>query len=78
MGADAYLIDSAADINPQWLANKTSIGVSAGASAPEVLVDEVVDYLQSLGVSEPQQQVGVPENITFSMPKDLRSSVNEI
>lgn len=75
LGADAYLIDSAADINPQWLANKTAIGVSAGASAPEVLVDEVLDYLQSLGASEPQQQVGVPENITFSMPKDLRPSV---
>ena len=75
LGADAYLIDSAADINPQWLANKTAIGVSAGASAPEVLVDEVLDYLQSIGASEPQQQVGVSENITFSMPKDLRPSV---
>ncbi len=75
LGADAYLIDTAADINPLWLANKKAIGVSAGASAPEVLVDEVLDYLQSLGACEPQQQEGVPENIIFSMPKDLRSPV---
>ena len=75
LGADAYLIDSATDIDPQWLVDKAAIGVSAGASAPEILVDEVLAYLQSLGASEPQQQVGVPENITFSMPKDLRSSV---
>lgn len=75
LGTEAYLVDSAADIDPQWVADKTSIGVSAGASAPEVLVDEVLAYLQSLGASEPQQQVGVPENITFSMPKELRPSV---
>ena len=75
LGTEAYLVDSAADIDPQWVADKTSIGVSAGASAPEILVDEVLAYLQSLGASEPQQQVGVPENIIFSMPKELRPSV---
>ena len=74
LGTEAYLIDNASNIKSDWLVGKTSIGVSAGASAPEILVDEVLAYLQSLGASEPQQQPGVPENITFSMPKELRSS----
>ena len=71
-GAEAYLIDSEADIRAEWLQGKVSVGVTAGASAPEVLVREVVDYLQTLGVAVPQEQAGTPENITFSMPKELR------
>ncbi len=75
LGTESYLIDCATDIKPQWLVNKVSIGVSAGASAPEVLVDEVLAYLQSLGANQIKQQIGIPENITFSMPKELRPSV---
>ncbi len=70
--SSAYLIDSAADIHPEWLANKQSIGVTAGASAPEVLVNEVIQRLQDLGASVPEEMAGQPENITFSMPKELR------
>ena len=72
MGTEAYLIDSEDDIQSQWLVGKSAVGISAGASAPEVLVQKVVNYLQSLGATLPQEQVGTPENITFSMPKELR------
>ncbi len=75
MGTESYLIDSEDDIQPQWLANKSAVGISAGASAPEVLVQKVVNYLQSLGATLPQEQIGTPENITFSMPKELRLPV---
>jgi len=76
IGTEAYLIDSEDDIQPQWLEGKAAVGITAGASAPEVLVQKVVDYLQSLGATLPQEQVGTPENITFSMPKELRLPVN--
>lgn len=71
-GTDAYLIDSEDDIQLEWLAGKSAVGITAGASAPEILVQKVVDYLQSLGANPPAEQVGIPENITFSMPKELR------
>ena len=71
-GAEAYLIDSEADINPQWLADKRAIGITAGASAPEVLVKKVIGRLQDLGVEAPNELSGIPENITFSIPKELR------
>ena len=70
------IIDSEDDIQPQWLEGKAAVGITAGASAPEVLVQKVVDYLQSLGATLPQEQLGTPENITFSMPKELRLPVN--
>ena len=76
IGTEAYLIDSEDDIQLQWLEGKAAVGITAGASAPEVLVQKVVDYLQSLGATLPQEQVGTPENITFSMPKELRLPVN--
>ncbi len=72
MQSSAYLIDSAADIHPEWLQNKRAIGVTAGASAPEVLVAEVIQRLQELGANLPEEMAGQPENITFSMPKELR------
>jgi len=72
MGADAYLIDSADDIDATWLSGKTGVGVTAGASAPEVLVKQVIDRLQALGVAQPVELDGRPETITFSMPKELR------
>ena len=76
IGTEAYLIDSEDDIQLQWLKGKNAVGITAGASAPEVLVQKVVDYLQSLGATLPQEQVGTPENITFSMPKELRLPAN--
>ena len=72
MGAKAYLIDSAAEIQPQWLDGVDSVGITAGASAPEVLVQEVVKRLVELGGNAPQELVGIPENVVFSLPKELR------
>jgi len=72
MGAEAHLIDSAADIDPAWLADKSVIGVTAGASAPETLVRRVIDRLQALGASPPEEMAGRVETITFSMPRELR------
>ena len=72
MGAEAHLLDGAEDIDPCWLEGKTRIGVTAGASAPEVLVREVIAGLRGLGAGEPVEADGRPENVTFSLPKELR------
>jgi 4-hydroxy-3-methylbut-2-enyl diphosphate reductase len=73
-GTEAYLIDSAEDINADWLVGKQSVGVTAGASAPDVLVKQVISALESLGAKPPQELSGKPENISFSLPKELRVS----
>jgi 4-hydroxy-3-methylbut-2-enyl diphosphate reductase len=69
---ESYLIDRADEIDPRWLEGKTRVGVTAGASAPEVLVRQVLARLQGLGGSVPIEMEGVEENITFSMPRELR------
>lgn len=71
-GAEAHLIDNAAEIQVAWLSDKSAIGVTAGASAPEVLVGNVVETLQNMGATVPQEIPGKAENIRFSMPKALR------
>jgi 4-hydroxy-3-methylbut-2-enyl diphosphate reductase len=72
MGTPAYLIDEAAQIDPAWLDGKKSIGVTAGASAPEILVSAVIARLRELGGEVPEEIAGREENIVFSMPKELR------
>ncbi|SET73597.1 4-hydroxy-3-methylbut-2-enyl diphosphate reductase [Marinobacter segnicrescens] len=72
MGTPAYLIDEAAQIDPAWLTNCNIVGVTAGASAPEVLVNDVIRRLQELGGTAPEEIAGREENIVFSMPKELR------
>ena len=71
-GTEAYLIDGPDDINPEWIQNRTSIGITAGASAPEVLVKQVIDKLKACGAEAPIEMDGTPENISFSLPKALR------
>jgi 4-hydroxy-3-methylbut-2-enyl diphosphate reductase len=71
-GSEAYLVDNASEVKAQWLEGKRAIGVTAGASAPEVLVNQVIDTLKALGAEEPQEIHGEPENISFSLPKELR------
>lgn len=70
---EAYLIDGADDIKPEWLNGKAIIGITAGASAPEVLVQNVVARLQELGAQSIEDMDGRPETITFSLPKVLQS-----
>ena len=71
-GADAYLIDSATDISTNWLNQKNAVGVTAGASAPEILVKDVVSTLEEMGARSLSEIAGREENIRFSMPKELR------
>lgn len=71
-GTESYLIDSREDIDPVWLNGKVSVGVTAGASAPEILVQQVVEFLVSKGGAPAEEIDGIPENITFSTPKELR------
>ena len=71
-GATAYLIDGAEDIDPAWLQGKRSVGVSAGASAPEVLVQGVIARLQELGAGAVSELRGEPEDMVFALPKELR------
>ncbi|HCA10533.1 MAG TPA: 4-hydroxy-3-methylbut-2-enyl diphosphate reductase, partial [Marinobacter adhaerens] len=78
MGTPAYLIDEASQIDAAWLEGKTSIGVTAGASAPEVLVNEVITRLRELGGSVPEEIAGREENIVFSMPRELRIDAIEL
>lgn len=71
-GTESYLIDGPEDINPEWIKNRSSIGITAGASAPEVLVKQVIDKLKACGAEAPIEMDGTPENISFSLPKALR------
>jgi 4-hydroxy-3-methylbut-2-enyl diphosphate reductase len=71
-GVSAYLIDGATDIDPLWLAGRTAIGVTAGASAPEQLVQDVISRLRELGGGAPEEIDGVREDMVFALPKELR------
>ncbi len=71
-GIPSYLIDSADDLEPEWLVGKKKIGLTAGASAPEVLVSRVVDKLITLGVDVIYERKTVEETISFALPKALR------
>ena len=73
LGAKAYLIDNAGEMQKDWFAGVDTVGVTAGASAPEVLIQEVLDTLQSWGGEKPEELSGILENVTFSLPKALRS-----
>ena len=73
LGAKAHLIDNAGEMQKDWFAGVDTVGVTAGASAPEVLIQEVLDTLQSWGGEKPEELSGILENVTFSLPKALRS-----
>ncbi|MDR6678963.1 4-hydroxy-3-methylbut-2-enyl diphosphate reductase [Pseudomonas oryzihabitans] len=72
LGTPAYLIDGAEDMQQSWFEGVQRIGVTAGASAPEVLVRGVIDQLQSWGATGEVELEGEPENITFTLPRELR------
>jgi 4-hydroxy-3-methylbut-2-enyl diphosphate reductase len=75
-GTKAYMVDNASQIDPAWLEGKTRIGVTAGASAPEVLVQQVINRLKECGARSVRTLEGVEESVTFPMPKGLsRQSV---
>ena len=72
LGTTAYLIDDAAQIDPAWLEGAANIGVTAGASAPEILVQNVVARLSENGQQTITQLAGAEENVTFALPKELQ------
>lgn len=72
MGAKAYLIDNAEQLQKEWFDSTQKIGLTAGASAPEILIQQVVQRLQQWGGQTPQEITGREENVVFSMPKELR------
>ena len=71
-GVEAHLIDGADEIDPAWVAGRTRIGITAGASAPEVLVQDVLTRLRELGAGSVSNLDGKPENMVFALPKELR------
>jgi 4-hydroxy-3-methylbut-2-enyl diphosphate reductase len=73
LGREAYLVDSADELRPEWIEGKRSIGVTAGASAPEVLVHEVILRLQALGATRVRELEGIEEHVTFPLPRGITS-----
>lgn len=73
-GVEAYMVDNASHLQAAWLVGKKRIGISAGASAPEVLVQEVIARLKSLGDAEVRELQGVVENVVFQLPKNLTAA----
>jgi 4-hydroxy-3-methylbut-2-enyl diphosphate reductase len=71
-GVEAHLIDGAIEIAPNWIAGRKRIGVTAGASAPDVLVHGVIERLRELGARHVAELAGEPEDMVFALPKELR------
>jgi 4-hydroxy-3-methylbut-2-en-1-yl diphosphate reductase len=71
MGADAYMVDSADELRPEWIVGKRRVGVTAGASAPEILVKQLIQRLKELGAESVQPLEGITENMVFSLPRGL-------
>ena len=70
-GVQAYMVDKAAELDPRWIEGRRRVGVTAGASAPEVLVQDVIERLKELGASNVSEFDGIRENVTFHLPKAL-------
>ena len=71
MGVEAYMVDNAADLRPEWIAGKPRVGVTAGASAPEVLVNELIERLRALGAKSVRPLEGIAEHVVFTLPREL-------
>lgn len=78
LGCSAYLIDGADELQPQWVEGKNTVGVTAGASAPEILVQEVVKKLETLGGKTSSELPGTQEHIMFALPKELRKKAAKV
>jgi 4-hydroxy-3-methylbut-2-enyl diphosphate reductase len=71
LGVPAYMVDNATELQPEWVAGKKVVGVTAGASAPEVLVQAVIERLRGLGANSVSTLDGIIERVTFPLPKGL-------
>ena len=74
-GIDAYLVDGAEDVDEDWLKGISAVGVTAGASAPESLVQGVIERLRESGGQQAEEMSGRPETIEFALPRELRISL---
>jgi 4-hydroxy-3-methylbut-2-enyl diphosphate reductase len=72
IGVDSYMVDSAADLRPEWIAGKRRVGITAGASAPEVLVEELIARLKALGAQSVRPLEGIQETVAFALPRGLK------
>src|SRR3990172_8032643 len=70
MGVEAYMVDSAAGLKPEWIAGRARVGVTAGASAPEVLVNELIERLKELGAKSGRPLQGIAEHVVFTLPPE--------
>jgi 4-hydroxy-3-methylbut-2-enyl diphosphate reductase len=77
LGTPGYMVDSADELQPQWFEGCTRVGLTAGASAPEILVTQVIERLKALGAVSVQRMAGDPESVKFPLPKGLRLNQNE-
>jgi 4-hydroxy-3-methylbut-2-en-1-yl diphosphate reductase len=77
MGVPGYLIDGPADLDREWLAGKTKVGVTAGASAPEILVRQVLEQLALWGAQTPREVSGREEHVVFTLPRELRRALEK-
>jgi 4-hydroxy-3-methylbut-2-en-1-yl diphosphate reductase len=71
MGAQAYMVDNADELRAEWIAGKKRVGITAGASAPEVLVNELIERLKALGAQKVQPLEGITESVVFTLPREL-------
>ena len=72
LGTPAYMVDDATELQPEWFAGKQTVGITAGASAPEKLVQGVIDRLRQLGAVAVRKMDGIEETVRFPLPKGLR------
>ena len=78
MGVDAYMADNAADLKPEWIAGKDRVGITAGASAPEVLVNELIERLRQLGAKSVRPLEGAAEHVVFALPRELARRAEDL
>ncbi|HVZ45470.1 MAG TPA: 4-hydroxy-3-methylbut-2-enyl diphosphate reductase [Ramlibacter sp.] len=72
LGVDAYMVDSAEELRPEWLAGRQRVGITAGASAPEILVQHVIERIRALGAVAVRRMDGITETVKFPLPKGLK------
>ena len=72
LGVDSYMVDSADELRPEWLAGKSRVGLTAGASAPEVLVKQVIERIKAMGAVSVRKMDGIEETVKFPLPKGLK------
>ena len=74
-GTEAHLIDKAGEVREEWLADRRVIGISSGASAPENLVQDLVDFFRARGVQDISEVHAMPEDVRFMLPKEMREAL---